>query len=185
MRLPSSDTHFAPFAQRGYYQNTKFWRAVPHIERWDVAIDIGAHVGMWTNHLSMYFGEIHCFEPCAENYECLAENTQNLNAHLYRVALGAESGKASIHNPCPTNSGAWETVFGEGDIPVMRLDDYGLSPDFIKIDTQGHEEEIIRGGWETIKRSRPVILAETQSDILTGVGMKKVWTDGKDSIWVW
>ncbi|HEY0654932.1 MAG TPA: FkbM family methyltransferase [Chryseosolibacter sp.] len=44
---------------------------------------------------------------------------------------------------------------------VKRLDDFDLSPCFIKMDVQGFEYEVLRGGMETIRSARPVILMES------------------------
>jgi FkbM family methyltransferase len=46
-------------------------------------------------------------------------------------------------------------------VPLVRLDDLGLAPDFIKIDVQGLEYRVLAGGLETIRKFRPVIMAET------------------------
>ncbi|HUC26743.1 MAG TPA: FkbM family methyltransferase [Streptosporangiaceae bacterium] len=46
-------------------------------------------------------------------------------------------------------------------LPLVRLDDCGLQPDFIKIDVQGLEYRVLAGGLETIQTYRPVIMAET------------------------
>jgi FkbM family methyltransferase len=46
-------------------------------------------------------------------------------------------------------------------LPLVRLDDCGLQPDFIKIDVQGLEDRVLAGGLETIRKYRPVIMAET------------------------
>jgi len=46
-------------------------------------------------------------------------------------------------------------------VTLALLDDYGLEPDFIKIDVQGLEYRVLAGGLETIRRNRPVIMAET------------------------
>ncbi len=46
-------------------------------------------------------------------------------------------------------------------LPLARLDDCGLQPDFIKIDVQGLEHRVLAGGLETIRKYRPVIMAET------------------------
>lgn len=46
-------------------------------------------------------------------------------------------------------------------LPLVRLDDCGLQPDFIKIDVQGLEYRVLAGGLETIRTYRPVIMAET------------------------
>jgi len=46
-------------------------------------------------------------------------------------------------------------------LSLVRLDDCGLQPDFIKIDVQGLEYRVLAGGLETIRTYRPVIMAET------------------------
>jgi FkbM family methyltransferase len=46
-------------------------------------------------------------------------------------------------------------------LSLVRLDDCGLQPDFIKIDVQGLEDRVLAGGLETIRTYRPVIMAET------------------------
>ena len=46
-------------------------------------------------------------------------------------------------------------------LSLVRLDDCGLQPDFIKIDVQGLEYRVLAGGLETIRTCRPVIMAET------------------------
>jgi FkbM family methyltransferase len=48
----------------------------------------------------------------------------------------------------------------ERHVPVRRIDDYGLSPDVVKIDVQGFELSVIRGMGETLQRSRPLLLVE-------------------------
>jgi FkbM family methyltransferase len=46
-------------------------------------------------------------------------------------------------------------------VSLARLDDWGLEPDFIKIDVQGLESQVLAGGLGTIRKYRPVIMAET------------------------
>lgn len=46
-------------------------------------------------------------------------------------------------------------------IRIRRLDNFGLEPDLIKIDVQGTEDAVIRGGLETIRRTRAPIIAES------------------------
>lgn len=47
---------------------------------------------------------------------------------------------------------------------VKRLDDFNLVPDFIKIDVQGFELEVLRGAEKTIFQHRPILLIETASE---------------------
>ena len=43
---------------------------------------------------------------------------------------------------------------------IRRLDSQSLQPLFIKIDVQGYESHVIRGGMDTIKRHEPILMVE-------------------------
>ena len=47
---------------------------------------------------------------------------------------------------------------------VERLDDLGLSPFFIKIDVQGYEFKVLKGGEQTLRNHEPVLLIETSGN---------------------
>jgi FkbM family methyltransferase len=55
------------------------------------------------------------------------------------------------------------------DVDVRKLDDFSLLPDFVKIDVEGHELDVLKGGIETITRSFPFLLIERgeRENILT------------------
>lgn len=46
---------------------------------------------------------------------------------------------------------------------VHTLDEYKLPVAMIKIDVQGLEERVVRGGWSTIEQHRPVLLIENDN----------------------
>jgi FkbM family methyltransferase len=50
--------------------------------------------------------------------------------------------------------------FIENTIEVRPLDDFGLVPDFIKIDVEGHEEAVLAGAGKTIAASLPIMMIE-------------------------
>jgi FkbM family methyltransferase len=60
-------------------------------------------------------------------------------------------------------------------VPVRRLDDLDLRPDVVKIDVQGAEEAVVRGGIRTFTEFRPVSIVEAPSDSLValfgGIGL--------------
>ncbi|MFD6196145.1 FkbM family methyltransferase [Mycobacteriaceae bacterium NPDC060252] len=69
-------------------------------------------------------------------------------------------------------------------VQVRRLDDFGLDPQVIKIDVQGMEASVIRGGLATITASQPVMIIETPSDevvsLLEPAGLKPyAYRDGQ------
>jgi len=48
-------------------------------------------------------------------------------------------------------------------VPARRLDDYALdNVGFIKIDVEGHELAVLRGGAQTIRHNRPTLLMEIE-----------------------
>jgi FkbM family methyltransferase len=49
----------------------------------------------------------------------------------------------------------------ELDCEVKRLDDLNLSPFFMKIDVEGFELEVLRGGEATLRKCQPIILMES------------------------
>lgn len=128
------------------------------------ALDIGAHVGLWSRVLAYYFQQVIAFEPVPEHVACFHDNLADLkNVELHQIALGAVAGPVKIEIT-PENSG--NAHIGKGangiTVPLERLDDLGLPPsiDFIKIDVEGFEEAVIRGGEQLIRKQQPVMVVE-------------------------
>lgn len=171
--LPAGDTHFLPYVESGGYQTIQREAAYRHIHEWNLALDVGAHVGFWSNSFARRFTTVHSFEPNPETFKCLMQNKfDNVTAHNF--GLGEDSKNTFLSYPDgrgtrePHNSGGWEIVDEEteGAYPVMTrpMDSLGLRPDFIKIDVQGYELHVLKGGYETIMKYRPIILIELIQD---------------------
>ena len=60
------------------------------------------------------------------------------------------------------NTGSTHVARGAtGDIPMLPLDDFALTDvDFVKIDVEGYELEVVKGGYNTLKNNDPVIIVE-------------------------
>ena len=157
-RLPEGEEHFVNYARKDAYQATMLDLALGYVRDATCAVDAGAHVGFHSRKLTARFDEVWAFEPVPENYACLAYNAPAAKA--VRVALGKERGDMTLTCPAPGNSGSWER--GEGiTVPVMTLDDYPIERvDFVKIDVQGMETDVLLGGENLIRRCKPVIAVE-------------------------
>lgn len=166
--LPDHETHLIDWMEvkneiidgKPTYQHHKLTKALSFVHKFRTAIDVGGHCGLWSMHLEKRFQFLHAFEPVALHRECF---TRNVNMRdgvlLYPVALGEQAGMVSIHTSNTSSGDSW--VNGDGDIPLVRLDDYDLHDvDFIKLDCEGFELFALRGAEQTLKRCKPVICVE-------------------------
>lgn len=169
MRLPDGAAHFAAqlaggplFHGRGTYKTPKLMAALEACgSRRGHAVDVGAHVGLWSWPLSFEFGRVTAFEPVAEFAECWRANLEGRpNAELCRQALGATAGGATFTH-VTDGEGTIEWTAGGTWSAMARLDDFEIGPlDFLKISCDGCELPVIQGGEHTIRRDRPVILVQ-------------------------
>jgi FkbM family methyltransferase len=172
--IPDSDSHHESFlnsgpqvAGRGTYQYQKFERALKHVKQRRHAIDIGAHVGFWSWHMSRAFERIDAFEPMPQHLECYRPNMVGVeNVTLHTCALANMEGTLPFYwNPHDTGAAhvvaEKEPVEPTNRIPVRKLDAYNFeNVDFIKIDVEGFEQPTILGAKETILTNKPVIIIE-------------------------
>ena len=133
-----------------------------------LVVDIGAHVGNHTVYLGAVCGaRVMAFEP---NPDSLAQLERNValndlgeRVHVVRAAIGGHNGVARIVNESPGNSGMARAIPGTtGDVQLRTLDSFDLhAVAAIKIDVEGAEMDALRGAFETIRQSRPVLYVET------------------------
>jgi FkbM family methyltransferase len=146
----------------------------------DVALDIGAHIGL---HLVLLAdlvgppGRVHAFEPNPHRLHALAMTVAALpNATLHPVGLADRTGRSTLFVP-GDESMASLADWTEGrtgrvehaECDVRRLDDMVGSgevdrPAFIKCDVEGAELRVFGGARETLDRpDAPIILYEANA----------------------
>ena len=140
-----------------------------------VYVDVGANIG---NH-ALYFGKLEnctkiiAFEPNPHALRILKINIllNNLDQkiELHELALGAKSmvetitfsagnlGRTLIVQGSQTSAGP-----DRAQVQVKKGDDIlkGAEVDFIKIDVEGFEMQVLKGLEKTIKRCRPTLFVE-------------------------
>src|SRR5262245_2231571 len=133
------------------------------------ALDVGANVGAYSLLLGQWVGSsgaVFAFEPAPEAYDGLRRHIglNNLAPIVtpVRAAVGAASSTARFVVE-PTAGESRLATAGDGgartvEVPVTTIDDFcarnRLTPDFIKIDVEGAELDVLRGARETIQRTR-------------------------------
>lgn len=170
VHLPAWDTHFAkvigknPIVDgKGTYQYRKLLAALEVTKSRRHAVDAGAHVGLWSRILAKEFDFVTAFEPMPEHADCFEMNLAGLsNVQLERCALGDRSGVATMVFPMADVASARIDLDGAGDqVRIKELDTFDLrSVDFLKMDVEGFCLPILRGGEQTIRRDRPVVVVE-------------------------
>lgn len=208
--LPAEEEHLVDWMQKvnrivngkQTYQYHKLEAAVAKVpqERRRVAVDVGAHVGLWSMHLADLFEVVHAFEPNHELAKCFALNVPQPNVTRYEMALGPKAGSVSLRR-FEGNTGHTMNTLAEsgGEIPMNTLDSLNLPVcDFVKIDVEGFEAGVIMGAKETLLRCRPVVIVECKGfeqhhgfdkdaalRLLKKLGMVDTANIGGDHILVW
>lgn len=161
--LPDHEEHLKIYAEKGpfgdwTYQKHKLDAAMKYVKKRDLAIDVGGHCGIWAKELMKLFKWVHSFEPVMEHRACYHANQRRENFTLYPYALGEKEGRCGIHTREGSSGDSW--IVQGGEVEVKRLDWFDLSPDLVKIDTEGFEYFVLKGGEQTLKKHRPVVIVE-------------------------
>jgi FkbM family methyltransferase len=135
----------------------------------DVFVDVGAHVGWFTTIAARCVGpdgQVIACEPYPENAAALRKNLAlngMQNVLVVESALGDQPG--TLHLRKGSDSGAvtaldWSTG-GDEDVPMTTLNDMVSSVgaiNLLKIDVEGWESHVLRGGAETLRRTANVLI---------------------------
>ena len=132
----------------------------------NVALDIGAHIGSYTSMLSLYFNKVYAFEPNKTSFELLKINTRkNNNVKIFNLFLSNKNLKIKLETNALDSGNAFKSKFGKEIVRgVNSMQFFNKKKirkiDFIKIDTECHEFEILKNMHTLIKKYKPIIQIE-------------------------
>ena len=176
-------------------------------------IHVGAHYG---EEISEYvkngIQDIVVFEPLSECFDILAQKVMSLNANIegHQVALGSAPGTATMYlsdNEKQSSSILKPKVHlthhphvkfdGTEEVEVDLLDNFDTRDyNFLNMDVQGYELEVLKGATETLKHVDYVYCEVNRDEVYEGnayveeldeflstYGMERVETSWEGQIW--
>ena len=152
-------------------------------------LDIGANTGQFARTARRLFprATIHSFEPLPDAFYALSEfSKKTSNVFVHRVALGEEDGQpemyrnefspsssflpiSSIHTTAFPGTGHTRSV----RVRMTSLDAWARAypltePLLIKLDVQGYEDRVLRGGGGTVSKAAMLIIEASFEELYFG-----------------
>jgi len=152
-------------------------------------LDIGANTGQFARKARRLFpaATIHSFEPLPDAFYALAEfSRKTRNVYAHRIALGEEDGQAEMYrnefspsssflpiSPIHTTAFPGTTHTRPVHVPMTSLDVWARAyplarPLLIKLDVQGYEDRVLRGGSDTVSQAAVLIVEVSFQELYFG-----------------
>ncbi len=140
-------------------------------------VDVGANLGFFTLMVAPLVrpgGRIVALEPSRRTFGKLegtiARNGLGDVVTAINSGCAADAGQATLHQVSASSGNATILADGSGEeIALTRLDDLGLDAvGLLKIDTEGYESEVLKGGTRMLSEARPTIFIELGGHYLEG-----------------
>ena len=141
--------------------------------------DIGANMGYTSLILSRNFENVYAFEPSSICKKLKKNVSRNKKIHTFNIAISDHDGKLVMEKrEIPWKSDqlvaaegaiddAWGKLIGKVTMDCKKIDSIDImKPDFMKIDVEGFELDVINGALETIRRYKPSIFIEVHSSVI-------------------
>lgn len=149
-------------------------------------VDIGANIGYVSALLSRYVGprgQVFSFEPIPETFDLLTHSLRKLGiSNVKAVCCAASSADSEALMEIPHFPAGGENLYQSHivstdskhrdmrtvTVRLRRLDDLLAAElngiEFVKIDVEGHELEVLKGSRLLIQQSHPAMLVEASGD---------------------
>lgn len=161
----------------------------------DVVLDVGAHIGTHAVFFARHVGpdgRVFAFEPQRLSFHLLCGNAALnalMNLKCLNLAVGAGGGKIEVPIVDPTRefnfgSVSLDTGLAGDSVQMVTIDSLGLARcDFIKIDVEGLEGDVLTGARSTILKYKPKLFLEANRPEQTPQLIRQVLDLGYNAFW--
>ena len=163
----------------------EFWYSF--IPEKKVVIQAGGAFGMYPRLHANYFQRVYTFEPNPLSFFVLNNNCQLPNIFKFNCALGKTPSFIDLNVSDRENMGTHSIVETTNNhVPMLTIDSFNWDRvDFIQLDVECYEKNVIEGGMKTIEKFKPAIsaeLGESLIEILGPLGYKRRGKTGADTL---
>lgn len=158
----------------GDYEASIFERALAFTsqvlpEHEKVFVDVGANIGVHSRRMAALGYKTYSFEPNPNAFRLLGLNAGK-DCEIFQLALGSDVGKVKMFERSPQNLGNTQSIQVDEssntseeliDMSTLDLERNSLpKTGIVKIDVEGGELEVLKGGLELLVRDRPAVFFE-------------------------
>lgn len=142
-----------------------------------VVLDVGSNYGFVSLALQTHLpaeSSIYAFEPHPDIFKAFSQSIQFNNFNnifLFNNAVGNETKEIELNLYGQSSNILKKNLKQQSSsIPIgqLKLDEFlkekNMVPDYIKIDVDGYELEVLKGLSETIKNYKPILVVEPNED---------------------
>lgn len=152
----------------------EFWLVPLLCNREKTSIDIGANMGQYSYFMAKFSRNVIAFEPNRDLWSdlrrLLGNKVQLESAALSRTSSKAviridrdNTGVSTIEENNDLSCVADKSALVTREIETRTLDSFSFSNiAMIKIDVEGHEEAVLEGARETLRRHQPALIIESE-----------------------
>lgn len=179
------DTHLGKWVEehrRLDFDQNALPQMLPYIDPKKDVFDLGANIGCYAYAFSKVANKVVCFEPNKESAKCLRYNLKGLNNIILETRAVSDT---NVPYKIVSENDNIGMAFISEDVPntieydsTITLDQYiaatqAYYPGFFKIDVEGYELNVLRGGERVIKSFKPVMVIEINDLTLNRTGVNR------------
>ena len=168
---------FFTLLKYGYYKHqvTEDFIISSIVSKNNTVIDIGANIGWISLILAESVGssgKVYSFEPSSKIFKYLKQISEKRKQIFpYQMAMSNENGEVSFTNEKHSDLShiSSNVTKNSETVECKTLDNFVLdenitSINFIKVDVEGHDYQVLEGGLETLKSFNPFLMFEALSE---------------------